>query len=126
MGRIVYDEIIPETCEQALAQWDAGQSVFTVEMGGIGPGYEQCIQVLVFELLRDAINGAIPMVKAGDRLVTWGDSTVDRLNDRLGFSGAQVGAAKNLASGMLVHGYRKAVNSVEKGRHIQASKGFTR
>lgn len=38
---------IPETCEEALARWDAGETVFTAEMGGLGPGYEQAIQETV-------------------------------------------------------------------------------
>ena len=117
-------DIVPETVEQALEKWDRDEPVFTVEMGGIGPGYEQCIQILVFELLRDATSGAIPMPSVGQRLREWGEATVGRLDPELRFSGAQVGAAKSLASSMLIHGYRAAVRSVSDDRHIQVQKHF--
>lgn len=118
------EDLIPETATEALAIWDSGRPVFTVEMGGIGPGYEQCIQVLVFELIRDALNGAIPMPTMGMPLRNWGDETITRLDKQIGFSGAQVGAAKSLAGTMLAAGYAKALDGVEKARRIQASKGF--
>src|SRR5581483_2130454 len=28
-----------------LARWDAGRAVWSIEMGGLGPGYEQCIHI---------------------------------------------------------------------------------
>jgi hypothetical protein len=120
----VLHDLVPETVREALAQWDANHPVFTVEMGGIGPGYEQCIHILVFELLRDCLLGAIAVPRMGEPLRDWGDSTVDRLDEGLGFSGAQVGAAKRLAAAMLIKGYRATVQSVETKRHIQVSKGF--
>lgn len=96
-------DVIPETIEAALAAWDAGDGVFSVEMGGIGPGYEMSIQGLAFELLR-AFNGKVPPI---DR--QWSDAEVLQLNKDMnaiasrldgepwaGFSGAQVGAAKSL------------------------------
>lgn len=52
--------LIPETAADALARWDEGDTVFTVEMGGFGPGYEQAIQLLVFEMIRDHINDTRP------------------------------------------------------------------
>src|SRR5687768_3007466 len=48
-GRKIDPDPIPETVEDALRQWDAGETVFTVEMGGLGPGYEMAIQGLAFE-----------------------------------------------------------------------------
>ncbi len=39
--------MIHETAKDALAAWDRGEIVHSVEMGGIGPGYEQAIQILV-------------------------------------------------------------------------------
>lgn len=116
-------DLVPETCAEALEKWDRGEPVFTVEMGGIGPGYEQCIQILVFELIRAALAGEMPV--SGTPMRGWGEATVTRLNDALGgFSGAQVGAAKSLAAAMLINGYRAAVRSVDGNRMIQASKNF--
>ena len=40
------------TNEDALAAWDRGETVWACDMGGMGPGYEQCIQIMGFEMLR--------------------------------------------------------------------------
>lgn len=44
-----------ETAAEALAAWDEGKIVTTVELGGLGPGYEQAIQVCAFEMIRDTL-----------------------------------------------------------------------
>ena len=41
-----------ETVTAYLGAWDAGTPVFSVEMGGLVPGYEQAIQITMFEILR--------------------------------------------------------------------------
>ena len=114
---------IPETVDDALALWDAGNSIFTVEMGGLGPVYEQAIQVLAFAIMRrvkdmdledaDAVKGAADLI-------------VHELSDELGgLTLAQVGAAKNLAYVVCRKGYRAALSEdAVKDRHIQVSKGF--
>lgn len=121
----LYDPI-PETVSEALAKWDAGETIFTVEMGGIGPGYEMAIQGLAFEIMRE-ING----------FSQWGDDReLLKLNVRIdavvhrcdkepwaGFSGAQVGAARNLASYVCRRGYRSALrDDAVKDRLIQVCK----
>ena len=112
---------IPETVVGALDMWDKGDSVTSVSMGGIGPGYEQTIQILAFELMRHGIQGGHPGI--GESAKRWGDDVVCRLD--LGFSGAQVGAAKSLALQVLIHGYRKALRMPEvQDRLIQVSKNF--
>lgn len=45
-----------------LAKWDAGEAIWSVQLGGIGPGYEQTIQVLIMELLRDNLTRPLPTV----------------------------------------------------------------
>lgn len=114
---------IPETCSEALAKWDKGEPVFTVEMGGLGPGYEQCIQMLAFELIREFKDDKTFDKEGwnGERA----EKIVDTLDKKLGFSGAQVGAAKSLASFVCSKGYRKALRmSKVKDRLIQVSKRF--
>jgi hypothetical protein len=104
----------------ALAEWDAGRSVFTVEMGGLGPGYEQCIQILVWEIVRD--NEPLPEGRFG----TWGEKAVARCDPTCGFSGAQVGAAKQLAHRFLKYGHRATLDKVEPDRRIQVSRAWPR
>ena len=52
MAKSKVPDLVPKTASEALARWDAGGSVFTLEMGGLGPGYEQVIHIVVFELIR--------------------------------------------------------------------------
>lgn len=127
---------IPATATEALARWDRGEPVFTVEMGGMGPGYEQCIHILAFELIRALIAAqwvtprpypakGTPEAKrvreAWDAIV---EPVIRELNKVNGFSGAQVGAAQNLAAKVWNDGWRAAVDAVEQDRHIMVSRAF--
>lgn len=116
MGKQFNYDDIPETIAEAVALWDAGDPVWTVEMGGIGPGYEQCIQIFVFALLRACV--ADP--KATPDTVV--DRAVAENSYRLGLSSAQFGAALNLAHAMHEQGYRAALKSVSSDRLILVSK----
>ena len=89
-----------QTAVEALAAWDAGRTVWTIEMGGLGPGYEQAIQTTVFEILRDAL--AEEKTRATG--LTWEefkvlrDKTIHKHDDALGgLTGAQAGVATSLA-----------------------------
>jgi hypothetical protein len=115
-------QIIPNTIDEALAAWDAGDEVQTVEMGGMGDGYEMAIQIVAFELLRAmrddaALGQAVSEIPNGARFP---QETQDRLDKvihaldakseetgryRLGLSGAQAGAAKSLAVTIHRRGY---------------------
>src|SRR3989304_666004 len=112
----------PETARDALKRWDSGQSLFTVEMGGLGPGYEQAIQVLVMEIVRGFVDDPSLMdwnhfSRRVDRIA----SELDKDNRIGGFSGAQVGVAKNLAYHYLTKGWRATLDEC-KDRLIQISK----
>lgn len=119
-------DLIPETAAEALAKWDAGESVFSVEMGGLGPCYEMAIQGLAFELIRVFLNvnwDEYADEESWKRLEPIIDDVVHRCNDRPwgGFSGAQVGAAQNLAAIVCRQGYRMALRKVAD-RLIQVNK----
>jgi hypothetical protein len=123
-------DAIPKTCAEALRRWDAGDPVFTVEMGGFGPGYEQAIHICVFEIVRDQLaEGPLPEFGKDDDAAlqnwwsTWGDAAISRSNAAVGgYSGAQVGAAKSLAYRYLRDGWAVTVNSVDDDRKTQVSK----
>src|SRR3990167_269657 len=97
----------PATAAEALARWDAGQSVFTVEMGGLGPGYEQVIHIMAFEIIRELLSREVDWAlcnraHAGDEAAKreWRafcddvDKAVMPRITSLGSSGAQHGAAQ--------------------------------
>lgn len=115
-----------------LARWDSGRSVWSIEMGGLGPGYEQCIQITAAEILRFLIDNKVDCATQyeGDAWkklsgeidkALWADK---RIND-LGLSGAQAGAAKSIATALYRDGPRGVMNDARvKDRHIQVSKNF--
>lgn len=122
---------IREQIAERLRKWDAGEPIQTVEMGGIGPGYEQAIQILAIEILRDW-NDNPP--KSDEDWKIFGDSTVLRIDTRDadgnhamgGFSGAQVGAARNLAANLLKRGEEALGDDSVKTRLILISKFWPR
>lgn len=115
-----------------LKRWDAGRSVWSIEMGGIGPGYEQCIQITAAEILRHLLERKYEPASWDDR-ETWRRDREEIeaagfANERisaLGLSGGQWGSAMNLA----LHFYRRGPRAVMmdervKDRHIQVSRPF--
>ena len=112
------NEMAAVDAKEQLRRWDTGRAIWTIEMSGLGPGYEQCIQVLAIEIVRDEIGKMLPNPAPSK----WADRTVSRVNDACGgFSRAQVGAAKQLAYKWLSIGPQAVLMEVEDERHIQAS-----
>ena len=123
----------PETAREALARWDAGESVFTAEMGGMGPGYEQVIHIMAFEIIRELLTR---------EPIDWSRATEEHRREwraftdsveaavlpkvaGLGSSGAQWGAAQNLAFRTVRIGWAKALDEIPD-RLIQVSRDWPR
>jgi len=116
-------QVKPENVSEALAAWDSGHEVETVEMGGLGQGYEMAIQVTAFELMRairdDRVLSQINAKVGNDeefppeftRLL---DERIHALEDAqpMGLSGAQAGAAKSMAVNFTRHGWQNARDKV--------------
>ena len=126
------DQMYGKDPAELLARWDAGRSVWTIEMGGMGPGYEQCIHITAFEMLRRLLQLS-PSAEDMDDREKWEvvrddfDKTVMTLPeiDALGLSGAQWGAAMNLAAQFYRRGPRGVMADERvKDRHIQVSRDF--
>lgn len=121
------------TNEELLAKWDAGEPVWTCEMGGMGPGYEQCIQLMAFEMFRAILASppkewkALEGEKGHEAWRRYRDSieetpAVKSAISQLGPSGAQVGAAMGLACRFAEKGYENA--GIPEDRKILVSKHF--
>lgn len=124
----------PKDVAELLRRWDAGESVWSIELGGIGPGYEQAIQVAAVEMARDGQN----FKPTGDSEADgqeWRricDESLRKHNESLGLSGAQYGAASWLAYQWCHNGgpadlmKRAETKFKESGedRRIQISKAF--
>lgn len=117
-------ELYAADAAEHLRRWDAGEPVWTIDMGGLGPGYEQAIQILAVEIVRDGIGGQLPD-DASYR--EWGEEAIRRNSKSCGgFTGAQVGAAKNLAWNILKHGPAETLEQVGADRRILVSKSWPR
>ena len=115
-----------------IKRWDEGRSVWSIEMGGMGPGYEQAIQVTAAEVLRT-------MLEKQYDVGLWEDKEIWKINreeieqmghknpviTKLGLSGAQWGAAVSLAAHLYQKGPREIMNDPRvKDRKIQVGKNF--
>lgn len=119
-----------KTAKEALEHWDSGGLVSTVEMGGLGPGYEQAIHITAFEALRLFLADP-PADWHGEKAAM--RAYVERIEATLlalpkvaaiGLSGAQLGAAMNIASKFAYQGHEAALDKAPVDRHILVSKDF--
>lgn len=111
--------------DAALAKWDEGKSVWSIEMGGIGPGYEQAIQIGIFELSKLLMKAVPPPddSKVDDWLTQTLYATIKASEPALdGLSGAQAHAIMSVAYQFWKHGYEETLNSVEDDRRILVSR----
>lgn len=113
-----------------LARWDAGRAVHTVEVGGLGPGYEQAIHIAMFEVLRHMLQADYDTASWSEDGGSWKDD-LPRIEDAvlpsiscLGLSGAQWGAAVTLAARFCLRRPAEVVQSAPEDRHIQVSRHF--
>lgn len=118
---------------QLLAAWDSGRTIWSIELGGLGPGYEQAIQIAAVEFARAGKD--LPNMKNDDRdsterFTACCEAKLKEIDEKiLGLSGAQFGAARWLAWQWCFNGGPKALQDRlrEKGeddRAIQVSKAW--
>lgn len=112
----------PKDAAEAVKWWDENGTIPTMEMGGLGPGYEQALQIAVVEICRHFIGRPIPEdPKAFDNDSNEVLSRIDK--DVLGLSGTQAGAAKKLAWNFLRHGWDATIKK-ENDRRIMISRAW--
>lgn len=117
-----------KTWKEAAKDWSNGLNVWSAELGGIGPGYEQAIQVLLWEILsqwdKEDLKYDESMKKYPEEYSEFVDKVTSDLDKNYGFSGAQVGAAKMTAFQFMVYGYENMMNKLDDNRWILVSKNF--
>lgn len=115
-----------------LKRWDDGKGVWSISMGGLGPGYEQCIQITAAEVLRTLLAKQYDVTKWGwdeawqrDRKEIEAAGFANPTISALGLSGAQWGAALNLAMCLYRSGPRAVFTDERvKDRKIQVCRVF--
>lgn len=110
-----------DNLKEAVNKWKNNACVTTIEMGGIGPGYEQAIQVLVFEYLTKYFEKDFKGFTEKNFLPIY-----DKLNEAFQFSGAQVGAAKFLITEYLKDFDGVMSKDILQDRKIIVSRDFPR
>lgn len=127
-----------QTAQEWLEKWDKNKICWTIEMGGMGPGYEQCIHITVAEVLRFLLAENPDHTKwvddpedeqAPESWPIWREKIRDSLLsnpviNKLGLSGAQAGAAMSLGTRFYMKGPAVAFTEVPNDRLIQVSKRF--
>jgi len=126
-------ELYGKDAAEWLQRWDLGWPVWSISMGGVGPGYEQVIQILTAEMVRFYLEHQVEMVglklEDGDwkRIAEMRDQWLFAKPEikKVGCSGAQVGAAASLAYHIFINGPAAVMADKEvKDRHIQVKKDF--
>lgn len=133
MDQKTAEAIYPETALEALDQFKAGDIVTVVELGGIGPGYEQAIWNGIFAVIEDRkdaegvkhwVDGKKWAKPEGEKYLTKADADLMRIikDDEYGLSGAQAGAIKTTAYQLLTYGWRAMLLKAPADRRIGITK----
>lgn len=120
------------SAEDWLRRWDAGDSCWSIEMGGFGPGYEQALQITMAEILRHMLTQKYaaatwenPEIWEHDREEIETALFANAKIRKLGISGMQWGAARRLAGTFYKEGPRAVMaNPNLKDRSIQVCRNF--
>ena len=119
MSRIPYTK----NWKEIVDDWNDEKIVWSASLGGIGPGYEQCIQDILFTLLSKYPSDKIGEGKDGyKKFQEWSNDIITKMDEKYGFSGAQVGAAQATAYQFIKYGYSEMMNKLDDDRHIQVCK----
>jgi len=117
-----------------LKAWDRGEVIWSISMGGMGPGYEQAIQIAAIEFAREGKDFAPTGDTKADN-EAWTalcDAALARIDEALGgITGAMYGAASWLAWQWCCNGGPKrlmdrAKEQKEDHRSIQVRKDWPR
>jgi hypothetical protein len=116
------------TWREIAKKWRSGETVASAELGGIGPAYEQAIQILLMEIMaRWPKTKRVPKPEGKALPLAFekhSDKVADELNKRLGFSEAQVAVARVTAYQFMHFGYSEMMKTLPVDRKIFVSKSF--
>jgi len=104
-----------------VERWKKGETVFTIELGGIGPGYEQALQNFLFDILTYLIEKKIDVEKLTlkKHYTKYYDEICSRVANGRDLSGAMYGAAMVTAFQFYKYGYESMMEKAPKDRLIQ-------
>lgn len=113
-----------------VRRWDEQGHVWSIAMGGFGPGYEQALQLAMIEVLRHLAATKPDSSTWASKDGTW-RAQVDGMYEPLtlilsplGLSGAQWGAACSLAARLYRDGPIAVLKDADGDRKIQVSRSY--
>ena len=100
--------------QDAVKRFRKGDPVWTIELGGMGPGYEQALQLILWAIMAEwDADRPLPEPQGNsfpEEFNKHVDAVIERHDKSLGgLSGAQVGAAKNTAWQFMRQGYGEMI-----------------
>lgn len=109
-----------------INEYDAGGTVWSIEMGGMGPGYEQAIQVGVIESCRAHAKYGLNHRRVPTPEYAMNTYLSLLLDDAMkadpkwldGLSGAQAGAVMNIVANYLRKGYGACIDEWRQDKHL--------
>lgn len=125
-------EMYGKTPRDLIERWDRGETIWSVEMGGLGPGYEQALQMAMVEFLRHMVYEGrydpVPWTKKERwtedlKSIEAAGFKNERIT-RLRLSGAQWGSAISLAARFFRDFPVKVMQSAPQDRKIQVCRDF--
>lgn len=122
-------KIHPETVEEHIKRWDAGETVTSISMAGedMGSAYEHAIQEAAIMFMRLLVETKFDLYEPdGDKLVERWEGIEQRVLENQEFAamtGAMIRGAKNLAANFYNRGPAKSMaDEAVLRRHITVSK----
>lgn len=111
---------------EVVKRWKAGKAVFSIELGGLGPGYEQAIQEMLFDVFSHLTEEKIPFASLvdGKKFSDAYGKICDVVAEGKGLSGAQYGAAKGVAYQFHRYGYKEMMEKVPQDGLILVDNRF--
>lgn len=112
--------------DEVIARWRAGDTVFSVELGGLGPGYEQAIQIALFGILGHWLDKKVnpdSLIKDNRFTEECEQDLTEFLKD-VDLSGAMYSIASQTAYQFLKHGYAEIMKKCPEDRTIQVERNF--
>ena len=98
-----------------VAAYNNGDIVESVEMGGMGDGYEAAIQTVGFAIMESLCSISVPAkVERHNAVVEKASIKAMASIPDMGYSGAQVGAAQNMAAVLWRYGVSEGMNKARK------------
>lgn len=133
------DKYIPTSAQDMLNAWDAGKNIQTISMGGLGDGYEMAIHCAAMEALRAILASpkTVSLIKNAKRGMPFPQEVISTVDNAIfkadekdeegkyklgGLSGAQHGAAKQVAIKVVETDYKAISVDAPEDRRIYLRK----